>query len=855
MKLSELDLEKLRNLKTESKWSSIKSIKEINNEIKDLNLYDEKITSTCMNYLKKDVVKNKSFVLDKMLQKCKQIKKPKEKKAKKPRKGKSTAKQDKRLLQQNPVTPIPPKEKSYIEKNGNKIFNALVKADGDPVKALAILSKDKDFFNDTKKGFESALLGVISYFITDTQLAQQTFTITTTILSVLAGLYRLSQLGYIKKLKKKGLDFLGFGGGGGDDDDDDDDDDDTRRDFTINLNPELREIINNIKNYDISDDKQDDKQETKKETKQDTKQSGLFPPTNSTLTSSSTNNEVFSFLQQQAQAQQQQQLKQARRNNDLLLQEQPTARKQRTEPELKEGDPVPTNQTTSDRNKFTSDGYTYFKYDNVDKFKERYKREFDSLRKEEKFKNFSDDDFYSSYQKAFDKQTSRDSLTDLYNNKNIKIKKTDNIVSKPVVSESLNIPETAKKEEIIIEPELGAMGNALPTRPEYVSPPGYWDKLKETLPLMAVATGLGAVYGVNVITSNILRNPTTSQLIPSSSVGDMRVQDTSLIPSSIAIGMQQEERSLLFEQTSPGKARERELGLGRPLTKFKNKYPPGSLSGRTPQPISRATSTSSNVMDLDLQLRGINTASQTQELAQERKPKNTFSDDELDILREAMKKPEGKPKETLSGVELLRATRREQRDIKNAERDRILFQKLKEREMQEQKRSLALNDEPVFSRGMAIDVPHSHEEEVRIDRLARERREGGLLIQRNEPISNRPSTTLTESLTQETNLERIAREGERLGLLGGEQELRLESSELRQRITESIRSIVAPLDVALSEAKQARNEAAEIKERLRRERREREERGEFDFMRDLRELEEETERIRRTMNEPQGDDI
>ena len=224
MKLSELDLEKLRNLKTDSKWGSLKSIKEINNEIKDLKLYDEKITSTCMNYLKKDVVKNKSFVLDKMLQKCKQIKKPKEKKAKKPRKGKSTAKQDKRLLQQNPVAPIPPKEKSYIEKNGNKIFNALVKADGDPVKALAILSKDKDFFNDTKKGFESALLGVISYFITDTQLAQQTFTITTTILSVLAGLYRLSQLGYIKKLKKKGLDFLGFGGGGDDDDDDDDGD-------------------------------------------------------------------------------------------------------------------------------------------------------------------------------------------------------------------------------------------------------------------------------------------------------------------------------------------------------------------------------------------------------------------------------------------------------------------------------------------------------------------------------------------------------------------------------------------------------------------------------------------------------
>ena len=64
---------------------------------------------------------------------------------------------------------------------------------------------------------------------------------------------------------------------------------------------------------------------------------------------------------------------------------------------------------------------------------------------------------------------------------------------------------------------------------------------------------------------------------------------------------------------------------------------------------------------------------------------------------------------------------------------------------------------------MGIDVPHSHEEEVRIDRLARERREGGLLIQRNEPISNRPSTTLTSSLEPSSSAltdELIAIEGD-----------------------------------------------------------------------------------------------
>ena len=48
-----------------------------------------------------------------------------------------------------------------------------------------------------------------------------------------------------------------------------------------------------------------------------------------------------------------------------------------------------------------------------------------------------------------------------------------------------------------------------------------------------------------------------------------------------------------------------------------------------------------------------------------------------------------------------------------------------------------------------IDVPHSHEEELRLDRLAREQREGGIVLQSNQMTPARPSTTLTELLTQQ----------------------------------------------------------------------------------------------------------
>merc|ERR1711991_334122 len=86
----------------------------------------------------------------------------------------------------------------------------------------------------------------------------------------------------------------------------------------------------------------------------------------------------------------------------------------------------------------------------------------------------------------------------------------------------------------------------------------------------------------------------------------------------------------LVPESRAGEFRERELGLGRPLAKFKEKYPAGSISGRTPpqrQALSRTTSTSSNIMSLDLASRG-------QELEPQIEDRVRNPDNDADRIRE-----------------------------------------------------------------------------------------------------------------------------------------------------------------------------------------------------------------------------
>ena len=284
----------------------------------------------------------------------------------------------------------------------------------------------------------------------------------------------------------------------------------------------------------------------------------------------------------------------------------------------------------------------------------------------------------------------------------------DSVVSKPVVSESLDIPETAKK-ETIIEPELTPMGDNLPTRPEYVTPPTYWDKLKENLPLMAVGTGMGVLYGVNVISNNILRR-----------------RQSQMTDGLLALPPSQErnDRSLIAS-SSAGEFRERELGVGKPLARFRYMYPSGFFSGRTSEPLSSATPP----------------------LSRERTPlSRDTSTSSLDLSEELTAR-------TTKLRNLLEQQQEQQREqeLKDIKGNYEMLQRAKSRAYD----GLLKTNEPVNFR--PIDVPHSHEEELRLDRLARQQREGGIVLQSNQMITARPSTTLTETLTQEDrDLDKIA---------------------------------------------------------------------------------------------------
>ena len=714
MRLKDEDIQKLINLKVGSTWSSLKSIKEINDEIKDLKIYSKKISKTCRDYLKKDVVKSKTFVISTMLEKCKQLKPKKETKAKtmkniKKQKGVKIGKDAKTgvaktTIESNTIKdkPIPSTRKQTILRNAGKIYDAINRANGDPKKAVEFLEKDKNLLKETTEGFEEALFAVISYFITDKQLASSIFVISTTILTFLAKLYGRTALEWIlgkllgvaKKLKKKGYKYFGFGDG--DDDDDDDDDNNSGNAPQLNLNPEIRDLLDDIENFELDDTSKD------KEVKD------VPPQTNQTITerqpnSMTSDSQTLQFLKQQAQQNYQSELAQARKNTDILLRSQTTPQKHT------ETQSAPTTEIPKEKEptSFKTDKGEYFKYDNVDKFKERYDADMKELRKEDKYKTFTDDDFYNKYNEKFEERTQGEDLDDMFKADKHPIKKPS--VEPLTTSDDITSVNKAKVYD--------DMGRDLDTGVGHTTPPSFWETLQNfspTQPLGAVAgamaLGAGAVsmMGRNLIPEAQQRTPEQMNAINrlrtiQPRVGRERILErggrvdryddmpelgdvaTGLIRTS-ARGESAEQRTqTLVPESGQGEFRERELGIGRPLSKFKEQYPAGSLSGRTPpqrQALSRTTSTSSNIMGLDL-------ASREEQLFKK-----------LDDWRGDIRKEE-----------------KRSRDI-----------------------------ERQIARLEGVDIPHSHEQELALERAGRVQREGQYLVPETPVV--RPSTTLTETLTQ-----------------------------------------------------------------------------------------------------------
>lgn len=716
MRLNDADLEILKKLKTGSTWSSLKSIKVINDKIKNLKIYEKSISKKCIEYLKNDVVKSKTFLISTMLEKCIKSRNTKKINKKEP-KGKyvkigKDAKTGvaKTTLETNTIKgkAIPSSRKQTIIRNAGKIYDAINRANGDPKKTIELLGKDKKLIKETTEGFEEALFAVISYFITDKQLANSIFVISTSILTFLAKLYGKKALEWIlgklygvaKKLKKKGYKYFGFGDG--DDDDDDDDDNNSGNSPQLNLDDDIANVLMDIENFDLDDygNKPDDKKEPELKV-------GDRVPTNSTIAtpnSMSSDSQTLQFLKQQAQQNYQSELAQARQNTDILLRTEPTTQKHTETQSAKPKEPT----------SFKTDGEEYFKYDNVDKFKERYDNDMKDLRKEDEYKTFSDDDFYNKYNEKFKEKTKGEDLDEVFKGDKHPIKKP----SVEPLTQSNDITSVNRARV------YDDMGRELETGVGHTTPPSFWETLQNfspTQPLGAVAgaMALGGI-GASMIGRSLLpeaQQRTPQQMNAISRFRQPRQDGISIEPilerggrvdrydyddmpnlidttQNVSPLMRTNQRGesadqsfqTLVPESGAGEFRERELGLGRPLAKFKERYPAGSLSGRTPpqrQALSRTTSTSSNIMGLDL-------ASREEQLFKK-----------LDDWRGDIRKEE-----------------KRSRDI-----------------------------ERQIARLEGVDIPHSHEQELALERAGRVQREGQYLVPETPVV--RPSTTLTQSLIQD----------------------------------------------------------------------------------------------------------
>ena len=676
MRLNDADLEILKKLKTGSTWSSLKSIKVINDKIKNLKIYEKSISKKCIEYLKNDVVKSKTFLISTMLEKCIKSRNTKKINKKEP-KGKyvkigKDAKTGvaKTTLETNTIKgkAIPSSRKQTIIRNAGKIYDAIKRANGDPKKTIELLGKDKKLIKETTEGFEEALFAVISYFITDKQLANSIFVISTSILTFLAKLYGKKALEWIlgklygvaKKLKKKGYKYFGFGDG--DDDDDDDDDNNSGNSPQLNLDDDIANVLMDIENFDLDDygNKPDDKKEPELKV-------GDRVPTNSTIStpnSMSSDSQTLQFLKQQAQQNYQSELAQARQNTDILLRTEPTTQKHTETQSAKPKEPT----------SFKTDGEEYFKYDNVDKFKERYDNDMKDLRKEDEYKTFSDDDFYNKYNEKFKEKTKGEDLDEVFKGDKHPIKKP----SVEPLTQSNDITSVNRARV------YDDMGRELETGVGHTTPPSFWETLQNFSPTQP----LGAVAGAMALGG---------------------------------IGASMMGRSLLPE------AQQRTPQQMNAISRFRQPR----QDGISIEPILERGGRVDRYDYDDMPNLGESADQSFQTLVPE-SGAGEFREQELQLgrpLRVNLEEAREKAKDW-----------RANRNIRTPEDD------IRERgRIGRRENMLRRTNEVGASR--PIDIPHSHQQELNLERAGRIQREGQLLVPEVPVV--RPSTTLTQSLIQD----------------------------------------------------------------------------------------------------------
>ena len=589
VKISDSDIIKLKALTNKSTWKDLKEVQPINNEIKNLDIYDNTINTGCIKYLKETVVSKKEFDSNEMFKKCKDANAERKKKA--PKKGRrggvaGVAKADKAMLSKKSREELQEDDKNKnkvmdnIVKDATAVFKALINNKGDIEGTLKQLIDNGFVAKKTYEWGMASLMGVINYLWGGTG---NVYVVGVQALSLLGGLigivYKNKEsiqkiINYLKGLfkwaKKKGFKFFGFGDGDGDDDDDGGGGGGGGNRPSSGNQPEV---------YTSDTDFQSMSGNIQGGGGGDSGGSGGLPddppPKYQAKTSGETGavQELVNMLKQQSIDRQRSNLKQSQLETDVLLREtNPTPQKHTTTTTSTTTTTTPTTTTpttsTPKPSGFKKGGKEFFKYDTMDKFKNRYDDDMNELRKEDKYKSFTDDDFKKKYDAVYEENTS-EGLDNILTVKT-KINYDD---AHPIKKHSvvpLNDIENISKPVV-----YDSIGNALETGVGHTTPSSYWEAIQDygasaskQIPLAMTATSLGILGTASYYGNNL--TPKT---------------DPELIERNMEIG------------SSP-----RMLGQGRPLAAYRDLFPSTRQSAAariraSSLALSRQSSTSSNIMD------------------------------------------------------------------------------------------------------------------------------------------------------------------------------------------------------------------------------------------------------------------
>jgi hypothetical protein len=484
-KLTPKDIIKLKKLDKDSKWEDLKDVKIINDAIKDLDIYEERIQLGCSRYLSEDVVKSKNFDEDEMFRNCREAEKVKKRVDKKEKKkggkasmGKAIGTTDKKLLTSNQEEKEKKdkeekdeKDKKETNKKLDTILGGLFKdaykkvgevaseTNGNLSDILEKVASDKKIQSGSMEALLGVVMASIKYFYPD--MDNGILQLNTNMLVFIGSIFATMSVNYLKNnreiiawiigklkelwrwLKKKGFDFFGWGSGGGGDDGDDGSGGGGRGNLPqFNMSDaDIQGILEFGDEWVMggggNDEGGEGQGDSSNQQSQEQQASEQQQPQQEVAS------QQLNYYQQQQNAQIRAMADKGRLETDTML---------------RQSNPTPQKNTPTKSN----DGLVSFKGqqygkppDTLDKFKESFNIE-ETKKIKPDTKDWSDKEFYDFYKEWYRKQTTKD---------------LGNVVD--------NTPIKAPSASVLREGEtsLDPMGNQLDSTEGHTTPSSYWESM------------------------------------------------------------------------------------------------------------------------------------------------------------------------------------------------------------------------------------------------------------------------------------------------------------------------------------------------------------------------------------------